>query len=139
MAGLHASFQVEGFTLPKQFLPTCEERPESALWRIVVDNVMPKQEPLRSATEVHLVVRPEAEAACRAAAPPGVHVHVVPSLSEGQACTVLTLRHIINCDTPLFICNADQFLGWDADAIYRAAFHPSYDGACVNISKKVAI
>ena len=131
MAGLDSGFAVEGFTLPKPFLPTCQERPESVLWRLVVDNVMPKQEPLRSATEVHLVVRADMEAAIRASAPPGVHVHTVPTLSEGQACTVLTLRDIINCDTPLFICNADQFLGWDADAIYRAAFHPSYDGACV--------
>ena len=131
MAGLDAAFAAEGYTLPKPFLPTHQERPESALWRIVIDNVMPKQEPLRSATEVHLVVREEMEAAIRAAAPPGVHVHLAPPLSEGQACTVLSLRAIINCDTPLFICNADQILGWDADAIYRAAFHPSYDGAVV--------
>ena len=59
---------------------------------------------------------------------PHVRLHTVPGLTEGPACTVLTLRDIINDDVPLMIGNSDQFLEWDSDAFYAAAFHP--DCAC---------
>jgi beta-phosphoglucomutase-like phosphatase (HAD superfamily) len=134
MAGASAAFEREGFVTPRLFLPT-EDGGEDfrPLWRLVVDNVLPRAEPLRAATEVHLVVRAEhAEAIRGAGLPAGVALHVAPPLSEGQACTVLTLRDIINDDTPLVIANADQFVEWDPDLVFRAAAHPSYDGAvCV--------
>ena len=131
MAGASAAFEREGFVTPRLFLPTEDGgdhfRP---LWKLVVENVLPRDGALRAATEVHLVVRAEHAEAIRAAGlPPGVALHVAPALSEGQACTVLTLRDAINDDTPLVICNADQFVEWDPDLMYRAATHPSYDGA----------
>ena len=129
MAGGGRAFERDGFTLPRLFLPMEEGERARPLWRLVVDNVLPKEEPLRSATEVHLVVREEHAARIRAEAPPGVVLHTVPALTEGPACTVLTLRDTINDDVPLLICNADQYLEWDVDLMYRAATHPSYDGA----------
>ena len=54
MAGLGSRFSADGFTIQKPFLPTIEGL---QLWESVVENLMPKEEPLRSATEVHVVVR----------------------------------------------------------------------------------
>jgi HAD superfamily hydrolase (TIGR01509 family) len=134
MAGASLAFEREGFVTPRLFLPTEDasggEEPFRPLWKLVVENVLPRAEPLRSATEVHLVVRAEHAEAIRAGGlPGGVTLHSLATLSEGQACTVLTLRDIINDDTPLLICNADQFVEWDPDLMYRAALHPSYSGA----------
>jgi HAD superfamily hydrolase (TIGR01509 family) len=131
MAGASAAFERDGFITPRLFLPTDDgEEQARPLWKLVVENVLPRAEPLRSATEVHLVVRAEHEGAIRAAGlPAGVTLHALTSLSEGQACTVLALRDVINDDTPLLICNADQFVEWDTDVMYRAATHPAYNGA----------
>ena len=131
MAGASTAFEREGFVTPRLFLPT-EDGDETSrpLWKLVVENALPRAAALRAATEVHLVVRAEhAEAIRSAGLPPGVALHVAPPLSEGQACTVLALRDTINDDVPLVICNADQFVEWDPDLMYRAATHAAYDGA----------
>ena len=124
MAGLGSRFSADGFTIQKPFLPTIEGL---QLWEAVVENLMPKEEPLRSATEVHVVVR--ADQVHLFTPPPHITMHTVAALTEGPACTVLSVEAIINDDVPLMIGNSDQFLEWDADAFYAAAFHPDYDGA----------
>jgi len=124
MAGLGSRFEKEGFSIQKPFLPTIEG---NQLWTAVVENLMPKEEPLRSATEVHIVVR--ADQVANFTAPPHVTMHTVEKLTEGPACTVLSVESIINDDVPLMIGNSDQFLEWDSDAFYAAAFHPDFDGA----------
>jgi hypothetical protein len=123
MAGLGSRFEKDGFSIQKPFLPTLEGR---QLWEEVVENLMPKNEPLRSATEVHLVVREDQVK--NFVRLPHVTLHTVAALTEGPACTVLTLRHLINDGVPLMIGNSDQFLEWDADAFYAASFHEAWDG-----------
>lgn len=124
MAGLGSRFANDGFVIQKPFLPTIGG---AQLWELVLENLMPKEEPLRSQTEAHLVVRADQLEYFRKV--PHVTLHTVPGLTEGPACTVLTLKDIINDDTPLMIGNSDQFLEWDSDAFYAAAFHPDFDGA----------
>ena len=124
MAGLGSRFTADGFTIQKPFLPTIEG---VQLWEAVVENLMPKEEPLRSATEVHVVVR--ADQVHLFSPPPHITMHTVAALTEGPACTVLSVAALIDDDVPLMIGNSDQFLEWDADAFYAAAFHPDYDGA----------
>ena len=124
MAGLGSRFATDGFVIQKPFLPTIGG---AQLWELVVENLMPKEEPLRSATEVHIVVRPDQLEHFRKA--PHVTLHTVPGMTEGPACTVLSLTSIINDDTPLVIGNLDQVIEWDSDTFYAAAFHPDFDGA----------
>ena len=137
MAGMGSRFAKEGFYVPKPFLPTINDDlgavrddgtgSQQQMWEMVVKNLLPKEPSLRANTEVHLVVREEQLPLFRRL--PHVHLHTVPFLTEGAACTVLTLKALIDDDVPLCIGNSDQFLDWDADDFYRAAFHPSYDGA----------
>jgi HAD superfamily hydrolase (TIGR01509 family) len=128
MAGLGSRFAKDGFYVQKPFLPVISENGnQEQMWEMVVENLMPKDPLLRTNTEVHLVVREEQLPFFRRL--PHVHLHTVPYLTEGAACTVLTLKDLINDDVPLCIGNSDQFLDWDADEFYRAAFHVSYSGA----------
>jgi beta-phosphoglucomutase-like phosphatase (HAD superfamily) len=128
MAGLGSRFAKDGFYVQKPFLPVIGENgAQEQMWEMVVENLMPKDPILRANTEVHLVVREEQLPFFRRL--PHVHLHTVPYLTEGAACTVLTLKDLINDDVPLCIGNSDQFLDWDADEFYRAAFHVSYSGA----------
>jgi len=124
MAGLGSRFKKDGFIIQKPFLPMISDL---QLWEEVIENLLPKDNIIRNNTEVHLIVRKEQLALFRSR--PNVYVHSVPELTEGSACTVLTIRKIINDDIPLVIGNSDQYLEWDSDSFYNAAFHPDYDGA----------
>ena len=50
----------------------------------------------------------------------GVTLRVAPPLSEWQACTMLSLRDIINDDAPLVVAHADRFVEWGQDLLFRA-------------------
>jgi beta-phosphoglucomutase-like phosphatase (HAD superfamily) len=123
MAGLGSRFQKDGYIIQKPFLPMLNG---NQMWEEVVENLMPKNPELRRNTEVHLIVRKEQLPFFKTK--PNLYVHYVPILTEGAACTVLTLKNIINDDVPLMIGNSDQYLEWDSDEFYSASFHPDYDG-----------
>jgi len=46
---------------------------------------------------------------------PGCDTVQIDGITEGAACTVLKVAHLINTDTPLMTGNSDQFLEWDAE------------------------
>lgn len=123
MAGLGSRFQKDGYIIQKPFLPMLNG---NQMWEEVVENLMPKNPQLRANTEVHLIVRKEQLLFFKTK--PNLYVHYVPTLTEGAACTVLTLKNIINDDVPLMIGNSDQYLQWDSDEFYSTSFHPEYDG-----------
>ena len=122
MAGLGSRFQKEGYTVPKPFLPVFGK----PMYRWVIDNMMPKVPEWRSHVAVHVLVREEQAPLFES--DKGIHIHTVPKLTEGAACTVLTIRDIINTDEPLIIANSDQFLEWDADSFYLSLLHPGFAG-----------
>jgi len=125
MAGAGSRFAREGFYVPKPFL----RLPEGPMWEAVVRNLVPPS--VRSRTEVHVVVQGVHAEHLQHTSIDGVpvHVHVVPALTEGPACTVLTLRAALDDDVPLLVGNSDQLMEWDAEAFFRLLRHPSYDGA----------
>jgi HAD superfamily hydrolase (TIGR01509 family) len=123
MAGLGSRFQKEGYTIPKPFLPVFGK----PMYRWVIDNILPRDAVLRAKCKVFLLVRKEQEALFKDEA--SAEIHTVPALTEGAACTVLSIKDIINSHNPLVIANSDQFLEWDSDNFYRSLLHPSYDGA----------
>ena len=126
MAGLGSRFQKDGYVIQKPFLPMIEDR---QLWEEVVENLLPKNKDIREKTDVHLIVRKDQLTLFKNK--PNLYIHTVDSLTEGPACTVLTLKKIINDDIPLIIGNSDQFLEWNSDEFLLASLHPDYDG-CIS-------
>jgi HAD superfamily hydrolase (TIGR01509 family) len=123
MAGLGSRFYKEGYMTPKPFLPICDK----PMFQWVIDNIVPSE--LRDNVNIHLVIREEQKAQFATyALPTNLHLHTVPHLTEGAACTVLTLEKYINNDNPLIIANSDQFLEWDAKNFYYCLSHPDWDG-----------
>jgi HAD superfamily hydrolase (TIGR01509 family) len=122
MAGLGSRFQKEGYTIPKPFLPVFGK----PMYRWVIENILPRDPTLRAKCKIYLLVRTEQEVLFKEE--DLAEIHTVPSLTEGAACTVLTVKDIINTSDPLIIANSDQFLEWDSDNFYRGLLHPSYDG-----------
>lgn len=124
MAGLGSRFQTAGYTTPKPFLPVAG----MPMFEWVLQNVIPTR--LRDYVAIHLILREETVGLFREAASQfrNLHLHTVPALTEGAACTVLTVKDIINTDAPLVIANSDQFLEWDVDNFYRCLTHPDWHG-----------
>jgi dTDP-glucose pyrophosphorylase len=123
MAGLGSRFQTEGYTTPKPFLPIVGV----PMFMRVVDNIVPKS--LRSKANIHIIVRQEhAPRFNELKTGENIHIHTVEKLTEGAACTVLTVKKFIDNEFPLVIANSDQFLEWSAPDFYRCLFHPDFDG-----------
>jgi hypothetical protein len=123
MGGLGSRFQSEGYTTPKPFLPIFGV----PMFMRVVDNIVPKS--LRSKTNIHIIVREEhASRFNELKTNEKIHIHTVEKLTDGAACTVLTVKPFIDNDFPLVIANSDQFLEWSALDFYRCLFHPDFDG-----------
>jgi len=124
MAGLGSRFQKDDYVIQKPFLPMIGGK---QLWEEVVDNLLPKSD--REKIDVHLIVRKEQLSLFKTK--PNLYIHTVDTLTEGPVCTVLTLKNIINDDTPLIIGNSDQYLDWNSDDFLAASLHPDYDG-CIS-------
>jgi HAD superfamily hydrolase (TIGR01509 family) len=123
MGGLGSRFQNEGYTTPKPFLPIFGV----PMFMRVVDNIVP--ESLKSKTNIHIVVREEhALRFNELKTSDNIHIHTVEKLTEGAACTVLSVKKFIDNDFPLVIANSDQFLEWSSVDFYRCLFHPDFDG-----------
>jgi HAD superfamily hydrolase (TIGR01509 family) len=124
MAGLGSRFEKEGYKTPKPFLPIHGK----CMYKWVVENMLPQNPLLRSKVRTHIIIRQEHLALFEASNPDGIQLHIVPALTEGPACTVLSVKDIINTGNPLVIANSDQHLEWDSDALYYSLLHPSVDG-----------
>jgi hypothetical protein len=108
-----------------------ERAPDGRLmWQAVVANLLPTDPVLRARIEVHVIVNEALRARFDAEPLVGVNMHSTRA-SNGPLATVLTLRDLLNDASPVLIANGDQFLAFDrgVDLFYRAAFHPSYEGA----------
>jgi HAD superfamily hydrolase (TIGR01509 family) len=122
MAGMGSRFQKNGYSTPKPFLPV-DGKP---MFEWVIDNIVPPS--VRPNAIIHIIVRSEHLDPFKELNKNNYTLHTVERLTEGAACTVLTVKEAINNDSALVIANSDQYLEWDADNFYRSLFHPSYDG-----------
>ena len=121
MAGLGSRFSAAGYTTPKPFLPIFG----TPMYLKVIQNVVPSA---LHAT-IHIIIREEHRAMFDAAEKPAnIRIHAVPALTEGAACTALSVKSEINNADPLIIANSDQYLEWEVENFYRALIHPDYDG-----------
>jgi len=122
MAGLGSRFQMAGYTVPKPFLPVFGK----PMFEWVISNIVPDD--IRPHATIHIIVREEHIDRFRELNVNGYQLHTVPCLTEGAACTVLTVKDAINNDDALIIANSDQYLDWNAHDFYRCMSHPDYDG-----------
>jgi HAD superfamily hydrolase (TIGR01509 family) len=123
MAGLGSRFSVAGYTTPKPFLPIFG----TPMYLKVIQNVIPAE--LFDRARIHIIVRADHTALFEAEEKPAnIQIHTVPALTEGAACTVLSIKEVINNDAPLVIANSDQYLEWDVANFYRCLTHPDWDG-----------
>jgi HAD superfamily hydrolase (TIGR01509 family) len=129
MGGLGSRFEKEGYTIPKPFLPIFGKE----MYKWVIENMMPQNPELRKRVQTHIIIRQEHRSLFQDTS--NIHLHTIPSLSEGPACTVLAIRDIINTSAPLVIANSDQHLEWDSDAFYYSLLHPSIDGIISTFSQ----
>lgn len=126
MAGDGTRFKSAGYTTPKPLIPVGGIK----MIELVLKNLSSKHPELQSKIEYHLCVRSEWVHNLNDLK--NVYIHEVPSLTEGPACTVLTIRDILTTDNnPLLIANSDQFLEWDFDTFIYACTNPEYDG-CIS-------
>lgn len=59
---------------------------------------------------------------------PGCMVFAVDKVTQGAACTVLLVKHVINNADPLMIANCDQYVDVDMDAYLQALETSAADG-----------
>ncbi|NDG32466.1 hypothetical protein EB118_20630, partial [bacterium] len=123
MAGLGSRFKKEGYEIPKPFLPVFGK----PMFKRVIENIVPDS--LLERAIIHIVVRRDQVDMFESLKDnDAIHLHIVEKLTEGAACTVLTLKEKINSDFPLVIANSDQYLEWSSNDFYRCLFHPDFDG-----------
>jgi len=126
MAGDGIRFKTAGYLTPKPLIDI--EGKHMIQW--VLDNLSSKNSTIQSRIEYHLCVRSEWINELKDIK--NVHIHSIPSLTEGPACTVLSIRDILEKeDGPILIANSDQFLEWDFDEFLEACSNPTYDG-CIS-------
>lgn len=125
MAGRGSRFASAHFSQPKPLIPVMG-RP---MIEWIIDNVRPAR-PHRFifvCLEEHLTTQPEVAQALRRICP-GCEIRTVGAVTEGAACTVLTVKDLINTDDPLMIANSDQFVALDINDYLAAGDSPEVDG-----------
>jgi dTDP-glucose pyrophosphorylase/ketosteroid isomerase-like protein len=125
MAGRGSRFASAHFTQPKPLIPVMG-RP---MIEWIIDNVRPAR-PHRFifvCLEEHLTTQPEVGEALRRICP-GCEIRTVGAVTEGAACTVLTVKDLIDCEDPLMIANSDQYVALGIDEYLAAGDAPGVDG-----------
>ncbi|MDR1996783.1 MAG: glycosyltransferase family 2 protein [Candidatus Margulisbacteria bacterium] len=109
MAGRGSRFADAGYQEPKPFIPVHGV----PMIKVVIDNLTPRiphrfifvcqNQHIR---EYDLTPRLKSYA-------PNVEIIGIDGITEGQVCTVLKAKHLINNDEPLMTANADQYIDFD--------------------------
>jgi len=127
MAGEGSRFRNAGYKVSKPLIPI-QGKP---MIQWVLDNLQSKNPEVQSHIEYHLIVRQEAvnELKHLESTIANLTLHPIPSLTEGPACTVLTVRDLLVSDNnPLLMANSDQFLEWDFDDFLNVCLNQEFDG-----------
>ena len=126
MAGEGSRFKVEGYTITKPLIPI-NNKP---MIQWVLDNIKSNNDELQKRIEYHLCVRSDVIHYLKNI--PNVFLHEIPNLTEGPACTVLSIKSLLeNNEYPILIANSDQYLEWDFEEFLNSSLNPEYDG-CIS-------
>ena len=144
MAGLGSRFANVGYKLPKPLIDVNGKH----MIQVVVENLN------INARYIFIVMKKHAdeynfdeilkEVTCD-----NYEIRSIDKLTEGSACTVLTVRDLIDNDAPLILANSDQYLDWNpyeflvkslgVDGVISCfeANHPKWSYAKVNDDDRV--
>lgn len=127
MAGRGSRFEEAGYKKYKPLLPVAGR----TMIEAVVDNVRPTS----PKSEVILIAREENQREVWKLFGKDKRVIVckVPEVTEGAACTVLTVDTLINNDTPLIIANSDQYIDWSVDVFLERMAEGKYDAGILTL------
>jgi dTDP-glucose pyrophosphorylase len=111
MAGAGSRFALAGYLDPKPLIPVHG----IPMIRWVIENLKPKNEHrfIFICQQSHIDAYDLRSKLSLWA--PGCEVIGLNGLTEGAACTVLTVRHLIDNDEPLMIANSDQYIDASID------------------------
>ncbi len=123
MAGDGKRFQEHGFVPPKPLIDVAGR----SMAAVAVNTLdIPEARHILLPRADHLASHPGMSAALKGLVRSAVIVPV-PSLTQGQASTVLLARHLIG-DRPLVIANCDQSIVWDSDRALHWMISQDLDG-----------
>lgn len=109
MAGRGSRFSAKGYAQPKPLIPVHG----MPMIELVIRNLTPHR-PHRFIfiTLREILALPGVDVTLRSLCP-GCIVRTLDNVTEGAACTVLTVRELIDSDAPLMIANCDQWVDID--------------------------
>jgi NDP-sugar pyrophosphorylase family protein len=124
MAGRGQRFSEAGFSIPKPLIPIHG----TPMFQVVLNNLRPK----RAHRFIFLVLSDHvAEFQIDSVIKKlerGCEVLVVDTVTQGQACTVLLAKHLIDTDQPLMIANCDQWVSTDINQYLASMDQSQADG-----------
>jgi NDP-sugar pyrophosphorylase family protein len=130
MAGRGSRFVEAGYDLPKPLIPVHGV----PMIKVVIDNLTPKcehrfifvcqNEHIRN---YNLIPRLRSFA-------PGCEVIGIDGVTQGQLCSVLKARHLIDNDLPLMTANSDQFIDFDINAFIEDMNLRNLDGLIMTMN-----
>lgn len=130
MAGLGLRFADAGYGVPKPLIPV-HGKP---MIQVVVENLTPatphrfificQNDHIRRYGLVELLQNLS----------PGADVIGIDGVTEGQVCTVLKARHLIDGDAPLMTANADQYIDIDINDYLSFMAGGQYDGLIMTMA-----
>lgn len=124
MAGRGSRFAEAGYKDPKPLIPV-HGKP---MIQVVVENLMPKYEHRfificqnQHIKDYDLVPKLKSMAK-------NVEIIGIDGITEGQVCTVLKAKHLIDNDEPLMTANSDQYIDFDINDYLSVMDDKSLDG-----------
>lgn len=130
MAGAGSRFAAAGYPDPKPLIPVHG----TPMIQLVVDNLRPAM-PHRFVficQRAHVRAYGLVEKLARWA--PGCVVHELDGVTEGAACTVLSVRDLVDTDQPLMIANSDQWVDVAIDDYLGDLARPGVDGLIMTMT-----
>ena len=124
MAGAGSRFASAGYMDPKPLIPLHG----IPMIKVIIDNLRPTTSHRfificqRTHSETY-----DLESRLQSWAP-GCIVFLIDGVTQGAACTVLTVKHLIDHEHPLMIANSDQFVDIFIDDYLKSMENPRLDG-----------
>ena len=131
MAGAGSRFAKIGYNDPKPLIPVFGQ----PMIRVAIENLRPnlRHRFIFICQRAHLDAF-GLEEKLKAWGGPNTIVAEVPGLSEGAACTVLTVKKYIDTGSPLMIANCDQYIDIDIDDYLADMRDRRLDGAIMTLA-----
>lgn len=131
MAGAGSRFAKAGYAKPKPFIDVAGK---PMIVRVLENLALRDARYILVARREHLQI--EAELVREIEDNYHATFVAIDGLTEGTACTVLHVRHLINNTTPLLIANSDQVVDFEPSLFVKDCFERKLDGSILTFEDK---